>query len=279
MIVTSADGQWVAIRRGREIALLARGEGAPVARIQLESDDADLTFAGPPHALAVVARDRATRVVLYPPPTFEAAAGIELDARLHLATTTGPRLALLSRDGKLLRVIRTAGRALGVQPIEVDSAVELAVGLGRNQLLLGLYKRLEMWDAVSGRSLQRSSLPLPPPPRTVGFAKGHLWATRSGTDEVLVYRLSDGRPFVHQAGSPVERVISHPASPSIVLVTRTGLVRLNCFAHGLSPIATAGLAWTLATPLALLPAGDEIYLIGIGFGAETPWRVSITRPA
>ena len=82
----------------------------------------------------------------------------------------------------------------------------------------------------AGRCSGRSSQ-LPPPPRTVGAAQGHLWATRPNSDEVFVYRLSDGRPFRHYAGAPIREVICHPASPLIVLVTPRGLVRLHCFAH------------------------------------------------
>ena len=52
-----------------------------------------------------------------------------------------------------------------------------------------------------------------------------MWVTRPGSDEMFVYRLSDGRPFRHYAGAPIEEVISHPASPLLVLVTGRGLVR------------------------------------------------------
>jgi len=48
MIATSPDGQWAAVKRGREVMLLAGGAGPAAARIELPTDDADLVMVGPP---------------------------------------------------------------------------------------------------------------------------------------------------------------------------------------------------------------------------------------
>src|SRR5262249_23346468 len=69
-------------------------------------------------------------------------------------------------------VVRAAGRALSAQPIDPGTPVEFVVGLERNQLLLGLLRKLEVWDAVSARPLLRLQLQLPPPPRRIGAAHG-----------------------------------------------------------------------------------------------------------
>ncbi|MBA3452529.1 MAG: hypothetical protein H0T42_05460, partial [Deltaproteobacteria bacterium] len=155
---------------------------------------------------------------------------------------------------------------------DVGGAVEFGVGLERNQILFGLTRKLEVWDAVSARPLLRLQLQLPPPPRSVGAAHGHLWVTRPGSDEVFVYRLSDGRPFRHYVGAAVEDVVCHPASPLIVLITPRGLVRLHCFAHSLTVVDAP---WTPGMPLAQLVAGDDVSLLGIGDADEEPWRVPI----
>ena len=272
MIVTSADGQWAAVRQGREVSVLAGGAGAPVGVLELEGDDADLALVGPPDVLAVVTRDDAPRVTLHQLPYLDQVARLDLDEPMRLAAATGPRLALVSRGGKQVTLVRVAGRALSSQTIDAGSPAEFVVGLERNQFLLGLLRKLEVWDAVSGRPLLRLQLQLPPPPRALGAAQGHLWATRPGTDEVFVYRLSDGRPFQHYAGSPVEAVICHAASPLLVLVTRAGLVRLHCFAHSLAPLEVP---WSSGTELAQLVTGEDIALLGLLPGAAEPWRAPI----
>ena len=224
--------------------LLERGAAPALGQLTLDTDDADVAMIGSPSALLVVSREPEPKVTLYQPPYLDAAARIDLGAPMRLAAITGPRAVLVSLDGKRVQIVRTAQRALAASPIDPGAVVELAVGLERNQVLFSLPKKLEVWDAVSSRPLLRLQLQLPPPPRSVGAAQGHLWATRPGSDEVFIYRLSDGRPFRHHIGAPVEQVICHPASPLLVLVTPRGLVRLHCFAHSLTIIDSP---WTPAT--------------------------------
>jgi len=272
VIVTSADGQWAAVRRGREVIVLAGGAGAPVGVLELEGDDIELALVGPPDVLVVVTRDGAPRVTLHQLPYLDAVARLDLEQPMRLAAITGPRFVLLGTGGKPVMFVRVAGRALSSQTIEAGSPAEFVVGLERNQFLLGLLRKLEVWDAVSGRPLLRLQLQLPPLPRTIGAAQGHLWATRPGTDEVFVYRLSDGRPFHHYAGSPIEAAICHPASPLLVLVTKAGLVRLHCFAHSLAPL---DVPWAPGTQLAQLVSGDDIALLGLPPDDAEPWRAPI----
>ena len=273
MITTSPDGQWAAVRRGREVSLLAAGAGPVTSRIELETDDADLVIVGPPSVLAVVTRGPGLdRMVLYQPPYLDAVARLDLDTTMQIAAVTGPRVALVSRDGKAVTIVRIAGRGLSSQGLETGSPVEFAVGLERNQILFGLLRKLEAWDAVSGRPLLRMQLQLPPPPRTVGPAHGHVWATRPGSDIILLWRLSDGRPFRHQVGAPIEDVIYHAASPLLILVTERGLVRLHCFAHSLTLIDAP---WQPGTALAQLVVGEDINLLGVTEDRDEPWRVPI----
>ena len=270
-IAVTPDGQFVALRRDAEVVLLAEGVGPPVGMLELEPDS-DLAAVGPPNALVAVMRGAEPRVMLYQPPYLDAAARHDLEVPMRLAAVTGPRIILTTLDAKQVTIIRAAGRGLSAHTLDPSSSVEFAVGLERNQILLGLLRKLEVWDAVSGRPLLRLQLQLPPPPRSVGAAQGHLWVTRPGSDEVLVFRLSDGRPFRHHVGAPVVDVICHPASPLIVLVTGRGLVRLHCFAHSLHVVEAP---WTTGMPLAQLVAGDDIALLGLAEGASEPWRVAL----
>ena len=275
-IVTSPDGQWAAVRRDRVIALHAGGAGAVVGRLELTSDDAELAMVGPPNVLAVVTRGaERTTLTLHQPPFLEQVATLELEPAARLVAVTGTRLVLAVPGAKQVAVVRAAGRALTSQTLDLGAPLELAVGLDKNQVLFSLPRKLEVWDAVSGRPLLRPQLQLPPPPRAIGAAAGHLWATRPGSDEVYVYRLSDGRPFRHYVGAPVEDVVCNPASPVIVLVTQRGLVRLQCYAHSLLLLDAA--PWEAGTVLAQLAVGEDISLIGVPIDDADgePWRLAI----
>lgn len=270
-IATSPDGQWAAVRIEREVALLASGAGAPIAKIDLGSDDADVIAVGPPGALVAVTRgDAGNRITLYQPPHLEAVARLDLEIPAKVAAVTGPRFAVLSADSMHCMVVRVSGRALATQKLEITGPIEFVVGLERNQLLFGLHKKLEVWDAVSGRPLLRPNFQLPPAPRVLGPAHGHLWAMRAKSEELFVYRLSDGRPFRHHAGAPIQQVISHPASPLIVLVTDKGLTKLHCFSHTMTTLEHVPSA---PVALAQLAVGEDISLLGLPADASEPWRM------
>jgi hypothetical protein len=282
MITTSPDGQWAAVRHGREISLRANAIGPPTARLELATEDADLLIVGPPSVLVVVTREPSADggparsvITLYQPPLLDPVARLELDQAMRIAAVTGPRIALVSLDGKAVAIVRVAGRAMAIQTLEPGSPVEFAVGLERNQVLFGLWRKLEAWDAVSCRPLLRMHLQLPPPPRVVGPAHGHLWAIRPGGEDLVVCRLSDGRPFSHSAGTPIDEVVCHPGSPLLILVTRRGLLRLHCFAHSLTVIDAP---WRPGMALAQLVVGDDISLLGeaSGVGDDELWRVPIS---
>ncbi len=269
-LATSPDGQWAAVRTDREVALLAAGAGPALAKIELDGDDVDVALIGPPSVLITVSRgDAGNKILMYQPPYLEAIARLDLEISAKLTAITGPRFAVLSADSMHCMVVRSANRALATQKLEVTGPIEFIVGLERNQLLFGLHKRLEVWDAVSGRPLLRPQFQLPPAPRILGPAHGHLWAMRQNSEELFIYRLSDGRPFRHHVGAPIREVISHPASPLIVMMTDKGIVKLHCFAHTLTtldPVSPPPVA------LAQLAVGEDISLLGIDATSDEPWR-------
>jgi hypothetical protein len=273
-LATSPDAQFAAVRIGREVSLLASGAGPVLAKVELDSDDVDVALVGPPTAMLAVSRsDAGHKIVLYQPPYLEAVARLDLEIPAKLVAATGPRIVVISADSMHAMVVRTSGRALATQKLEVTGPIEFVVGLERNQLLFGLHKKLEVWDAVSGRPLLRPNFQLPPSPRTLGPAHGHLWAMRTGSEEIFVYRLSDGRPFRHHAGAPILEVICHPASPLLVLRTQRSLYRLHCFSHSMSTIDHLP---GDATALALLAVGDDVTLLGLPEGGDEPWRMVLS---
>jgi hypothetical protein len=278
VLATSPDGQWIAMRRDRELVLLDATSGALLGQAALDGDDIDVALVGGPPMLVVATRlDPKTRVVMYQPPNLDAAAKLEIERPTKIAAISGQRMALVSADGKHALIARAAGKALATQPIDLGAPVEFAVGLEKNQILFSLPKKLEVWDAVSGRPMLKMQLQLPPPPRTVGNAAGHLWVSRPDSDEIFVYRLSDGRPFRHFCGAKVESIVSHPASPVLVVATARGLVRLHCFAHTLTAIEGTPYEGK-PMPMAQLVAGEEITLLGVVEGWAEPWRAPLTGP-
>lgn len=288
MLAASFDGQWAIRRRGREVALysLAKGLAAPAKKLTLPDENDAIVWVGPPTVLARVSNAHApvpTRVELISVPDLTPVAKLDLDAKLSLVGVTGPRLALVGADvqGALTKVVvvRTVGTGLAAQPLDVNGIpVEHVIGVAPNQLLFVLRKDvLQLYDAVSSRPLGKPALPLPPPPRTLGNALGHVWATHASTSDVFVYRLSDARPFRHAVGAPVEQVIHHPSSPVIVLVTPRGPVRLHCQAHSLTLIDCP---WVAGSDLALVPGAnaESVSLIGIAPDSDVPWSVSVGKP-
>ncbi len=284
-LATSPDGQWIAARDGRAVTLIgprtpaSADVDAPAVpsahRFELEGDDAELASVnGPPVVFVAIVRiAESTRVSLYVPPEPEPAARLELGAPARIAAVGGGRIVLVTDDRKEMTIVRAAGRGLAPHPVDLgDGSVDFAVAIERNQIVIGQPRKLEVWDGVSGRPLRRLGLELPPPPRLVGAAAGHLWVVRPGTDEVVMYRLSDGRPFRHYVGSPIDGVVANAQSPLVVLVTRRGLVRLHCFAHSLFSIDAP---YQPGEPMAQLVIGDDVSLLGLPAGANEPWSVAI----
>lgn len=272
-LVTSSDGQWAAAREGSIVVLLPGSGGAALGTIELPTGNVDIALVGPPTVLVVLAREpEGGSLTLYTVPELEAAVRLDLDAPGRLAAITGPRLAVLSPDARHVAVVRCAARALAPHKLEIAGTIEFVVGLERNQLLFGLPRKLEVWDAVSGRPALRPQFQLPPPPRMLGAAAGHLWAATTGSPDVFLYRLSDGRPFRHDAGAPIVDVICHPASPILVLVTATGLLRLHAYAHSLTRIDHVP---EPAGALAQHVIGDDISIVGFTSLRTEPWRIPI----
>jgi hypothetical protein len=284
-IAASPDGQWIAVRQGTDVGLWPLAGGERAGSVTFASSDLDLAIVGPPTAVIVVERSGGeTAVIALEPPGLGETARVTVDGNHDLVTTTGPRLVMINRANDALGVLRCAGRAFMGQQADPGGPVELAAGLDKNQLLLVLAKRIEVWDAVSCRPVLRPSFTLPPPPRRIGPAAGHVWSYQPGKTELVLYRLSDGRPFAHGLGSPIEAVASHPAAPYVVAVTTAGLYRIHAFAHTIETL-TAPAAEVYG--VAIAPGGgtsatgapaSHVRIIGVDV-AGGPWRRPILGDA
>lgn len=279
-LTTGPDAEWVVTRSGRELAVLAGGAAPVVGKFALSGDDADLAMIhGPPNVALVATRtEQSTEIALHLLPELDVASKLELRKPARIAALCAGRVIMLSTDQRELTIVRATGNGLSAHAPDVQGeTVEFVVGLERNQLVVSRHRKVEVWDAISGRPLRKLGMDLPPPPRTVGVALGNLWVVRPKTDEVLAYRLSDGRPFRHYVGANIDAVISHPGSPIVVFATPRGLMRLHCFAHSLMPIDSP---WQAAAPvpLAQLVDGEEITLLGWPEGTNEPWRVALSGP-
>lgn len=262
----SPDGQWLAVRRGDAITLLADGH-RPVGTLAAGSDDIDVAFLGA-GMLVVVVRNVAPRAMLYRVPSLEVVGRHDLPAPMRIVAVTQARLAL--SDGKQLVFVRIEDGSLAAHAATLDGPLDVAAALAQDQLLVGVARKLEIWDALTGRAVQRVQLPLPAGPRTVGAARGHVWVTRPGVDELVVHRLSDGRTSRHALGAL--QVSSHHASPVLAVGTAAGLVRVHCGARAVTALDTP---WAPGAPITQLVLGDDISVLGLAEGALTPWRAPI----
>jgi hypothetical protein len=274
-IAASPNADWLAVRHGDRLSLVAADTLEVTAAIQLDTGDADLAFAGAPAQLLVLVRaaDGPPELRLYNPPSLDAVSAVEIPAPAHLAAITGPRAGLISGSPANLVIARCAPRALLAQPADLGGQLDLLIGLERNQLLAVTPKRLEIWDAVSRRAMLRLNLTLPPPPRIGGAAEGHVWIGQPGGKSVIVYRMSDGRTYELPLGGALRAGASDPNTPHVVFATSTGLVRLNALTR---TAQTIGLPPTAAIAVAA-PKGHAV-LFGVNDDGVA-WRLPLTTVA
>lgn len=283
-LLTSPDGQWCAVRRGKQTAwypLTGEALDEPAARVELPDAASELVLLGPATAtaatlmaLTITRAGETTALGLLQSPRFERIAELGVAGRWRPAAITGSRAALVAEDARSCTVVRAAGRSLVAQLIDPAGLIDHVLPMDRQQLAIATNRKLELWDAVALRPLTRLQLQLPPPPRVVGVAAGHWWVLRPEQQQILLLRLSDGRPFLHAIGAPIRAVVSHPASPWLVVVTSHGLLRLSCFAH-----AVAELEAPAAEAYAISPSGDEAILLGCNGFAQAPWVIRLSASA
>jgi hypothetical protein len=126
----------------------------------------------------------------------------------------------------------------------------------------------------------RPAFALPPAPRAIGACAGHVWCHQIGGRELVLFRLSDGRPFAHRLGSPISAVASHPATAYLVAITDSGPMRIQAFAHTIDRFSTPPAeAFAIAGALTSSagPGGapaSEVRLVGAA-AEGPPWIIPL----
>lgn len=270
MELHSGDPEWVVVQRGDTFTLLdnlnqAHGD----LELPHRAPGATMLFCNGSIVVAQTIDDQTTISALSIP-GLAVAAQLPLPGTWSMCCVTGQRVALLAANGQRVALIRVASKALSLIEFELGAPAEFVLPLEKQQILIGTGKKLEAYDALTGRPTMRVNVALPPAPRTLGTAQGHLWITRPGSDSLLIVRLSDGRTFPHVVGAEPLHSYSDLRSPYLVIQTAQGLCRLHCFAHSLVAIGTPA-----ADAYTLQPNGDETVLVGMADNDATPWRASL----
>ncbi len=264
------DPDWVVVQRDQIFSLLD-ANNVMAGELELHDVAAELPILFCNGSVLVTQHNaEATTVTALTIPNLTLSAQLQLPGRWMPRCVTGQRIALLAESGLKIAIVRVAARALAVIEFDIGAPAEFVLGLDKHQVVVGAGKKLETFDALTGRPMMRVNVTLPPAPRHVGAAQGHLWITRPGSDSLTVVRLSDGRVFPHVVGAEPLAVYSDLHSPYIVIATDRGLVRLQCFSHSLVALGTPpAQAW------ALQPHGNDTMLLGMSAQDHTPWRAGL----
>lgn len=266
------DPEWAVVQRD-QIFSLFDATNTVVGELELQHVAAELPilFCNG-HVLAIQHDAETTTVTALTIPNLTPSAQLQLPGRWLPKCVTGQRIALLAESGLKIAIVRVAARALAVIEFDIGAPAEFVLALDKQQILVGSGKKLEAFDALTGRPMMRVNVNLPAAPRNVGSAQGHLWITRPGADSLTVVRLSDGRVFPHVIGAEPLSVYSDLHSPYVVIATERGLVRLQCFSHTMVALGTPP-----ASVWALQPNGNDTMLLGMGVDDPGPWRAGLAN--
>jgi hypothetical protein len=266
----ASDPQWIAVVRDCRVTLV---EAATQAGSEVQIPDlldAPMFFCEN-HLIVTSRFGNDTKVTSLAVPGLATMAELVLPGTWQPMCISGQRVALLSDDRLHVAIVRVASRSLGLAQFHVPMPIEFVVPLDRQLIMIGTAKKIEAWDPVTCIASTKYNFGLPPAPRTIGSAQGHVWVTRPSCDVITVIRLSDGRSFPHLLGVDAGNVISDLLSPYLVIETKQGLVRLHCYAHTLLALGTPA-----ATAYALAQDGDDTLLFGMSDDDAMPWRAALS---
>lgn len=224
-LTTSFDGAYVACS-GARLTLLATATRETVASTPLDGA-ADVAFIGRDRLLAVVPGDGRTQLHAFAVPSLELLATLELEDRLRIVTSVGPRVLIATESLEQPRVVGVTTKIL-VETIGLREPLMLATAAPEERLLAASRTReaqLECWDPLLRRALFRLNLPLMPKAHLAGFSARRrlLWIAAEGPRGILeVFRFSDGRLQARvELGASIVGAAGDPESPRLVVATRT----------------------------------------------------------
>lgn len=293
----SPDGRLIAVRRGTVLSLHAidPAAGTPGAVVAEASATGDGVLVFASACLLEIGGEATTRITPYSVPKLARRPTIEVAAATRVVAETGRHVLLAAPDQAF--VVAAQGETVGYAPVRVAAAVAWAAGIGEDQFLVSSSRGVEVWEAGARRPLHKVRLALPAQPRAVGVAtqRTNLWLA-TARPELVVVRISDGKPSRVPLPAVPEAPVGHPGSSWLVadldgaphainLVTAAceALPAAATAARAIAPRGSGALyaqvaasgeleLWELGGAVAAAGAGGLTLDVGAGGAAAAPVR-------
>ncbi len=167
-------------------------------------------------------------LVAYNLPGLAEATRCAIPTGATIRAVVGERAAIAG-NGLDVIVARFLGKRIDVSSFTMIVPAQHILGLEDNQLMVVSPARTDVVDAVSKRVTAHLQLPLPPAPREAGTTHQlrYVWTFRPGRPELIVVRLSDGRPFQQVLDAPIRAVHASVSGPWLVAETEAGPRRVH----------------------------------------------------
>jgi hypothetical protein len=170
-------------------------------------------------------------LVAYDLPSLTEAARCAVPAGSNVRAVVGERAVLDTGGGSGLdaTVARFLGKKIDLSSFTLKVPPLHFLAQEEHHVMVVNAQTTELVDCVSKRVQAVMALPLPPPPREVGVTHQlrYVWTFRPGRPELIVVRLSDGRPFQQVLDAPIENVFASVSGPWVVASTEDGPRRVH----------------------------------------------------
>jgi hypothetical protein len=221
-LVARPDDTQLAYSHGGRLGLLD-AEMHELAAVDVGGDPSWLGFAG--GQVVMLAGDE---LVAYDVPSLVEVARCAVPGGSAVRAVVGERL-VLDTGGVEVVVARMLGKKIDLSTFTMSHPAQHFLGLEENHVMIVSAQKTEVIDAVSKRVVSKAQLPLPPMPREVGATHQlrYVWTFKPGRAEIIVVRLSDGRPFQQIMDAPIQGVLASVTGPWVVVSTEAGARRMH----------------------------------------------------